>query len=259
MTTYPDDFIGIQLHLGDSYQTSWTQQRGNFYAVTGYPDTWFDGISEAPGAYTNDTQMYNWYSGFYATRHSTPTDTTIDLSVVRTDEQEFAVTCTIGIDAAGVGKDLKAHIVQVLDYYPSYGDNRYRNCTVQHLGSSNFTLAAGEKFSFTQTFTITDSTSPPFPCWTNRTNVKFIAFVRDQGSTGPREIHNSTQVQWPFYVDGDVDRDGDVDLSDLAALLAAYNTCEGDANYVPEADFNWDHCITLADLATLLANYGYVP
>jgi probable HAF family extracellular repeat protein len=57
-------------------------------------------------------------------------------------------------------------------------------------------------------------------------------------------------------VTGDVDGDGDVDLADLAALLAAYDTCEGDPAYNPEADLDESGCVDLADLATLLANYG---
>ena len=56
---------------------------------------------------------------------------------------------------------------------------------------------------------------------------------------------------------GDVDGDGDVDLSDLAALLAAYGSCVGDPNWNPAADFVEDGCITLTDLAALLGNYGY--
>jgi hypothetical protein len=58
-------------------------------------------------------------------------------------------------------------------------------------------------------------------------------------------------------VDGDIDGDGDVDLADLAALLAAYDTCDGDPGYNPAADLDGSGCIDLADLATLLANYGY--
>ncbi len=57
-------------------------------------------------------------------------------------------------------------------------------------------------------------------------------------------------------VEGDVDGDGDVDLTDLALLLAAYNTCAGDANFNPNADFNGDGCVDLADLSVLLAAYG---
>ncbi len=55
---------------------------------------------------------------------------------------------------------------------------------------------------------------------------------------------------------GDIDGDCDVDLSDLAMLLAAYNTCDGDAGYDPAADFDASGCVDLADLASLLAVYG---
>jgi 6-phosphogluconolactonase (cycloisomerase 2 family) len=70
---------------------------------------------------------------------------------------------------------------------------------------------------------------------------------------GPREI-----TAWipPAPCPGDADGDRDVDLSDLAALLSAYGTCPGDANYIPGADLDGVECVTLADLAELLAHYG---
>ena len=55
---------------------------------------------------------------------------------------------------------------------------------------------------------------------------------------------------------GDLDGDGDVDLSDLATLLASYNACAGDAEYDSAADLDGDGCVDLADLAALLAYYG---
>lgn len=55
---------------------------------------------------------------------------------------------------------------------------------------------------------------------------------------------------------GDVDCDGDVDLSDLARLLSAYGACAGDAGFSEEADIDHDGCVDLADLAALLSNYG---
>jgi hypothetical protein len=70
------------------------------------------------------------------------------------------------------------------------------------------------------------------------------------------EIYNVNTIDVTVIIIGDVDHDGDVELSDLAALLAAYGTCEGDPGYNPNADFNGDDCITLADLAALLAHYG---
>lgn len=55
---------------------------------------------------------------------------------------------------------------------------------------------------------------------------------------------------------GDVDSDGDVDLSDLATLLSSFGSCSGDAAYNPAADFDADGCVDLADLATLLSVFG---
>jgi hypothetical protein len=59
-----------------------------------------------------------------------------------------------------------------------------------------------------------------------------------------------------LYLRGDLDGDGDVDLSDLAQLLAAYGACLGDPDYDPAADLDDSGCVNLSDLATLLSNYG---
>ena len=55
---------------------------------------------------------------------------------------------------------------------------------------------------------------------------------------------------------GDLDGDGDVDLSDLSALLSVYSLCEGEPGFMPEADFDDSGCIDLSDLSALLSNYG---
>ena len=55
---------------------------------------------------------------------------------------------------------------------------------------------------------------------------------------------------------GDVDGNGQVDLSDLATILSAFGACDGDPEYVPGADLSNDGCITLNDLATILALFG---
>lgn len=55
---------------------------------------------------------------------------------------------------------------------------------------------------------------------------------------------------------GDVDRDSDVDISDLSLLLAAFGSCAGDPLYQPGADLDASGCITIGDLALLLSNFG---
>ena len=56
-------------------------------------------------------------------------------------------------------------------------------------------------------------------------------------------------------IPGDLDHDGDVDLSDLAALLGNYGMTSG-ASY-DEGDLDHDGDVDLSDLAELLSHYGY--
>ncbi len=98
------------------------------------------------------------------------------------------------------------------------------------------------------------------------------AVADDQPTVYLRWTMGPTDYGWPYcgwniddieligliceYLAGDLDGDGDVDLSDLAALLTAYGRCAGDPGYNPAADLDNSGCVDLPDLATLLANYG---
>lgn len=77
--------------------------------------------------------------------------------------------------------------------------------------------------------------------WTDGANV-YAQNVNPDGTLGP--------------IPGDLDGDGDVDLTDLAELLGAWGTCTGDPGYNPAADLDDDECVGLPDLAILLAHYG---
>jgi hypothetical protein len=257
MNDHADEFVGIHLHVGgDAYEIPWTVKRENFYSVPGYPTTWFDGTVDFVGAITNDTQMYNAYWSIVSGRLGVATDVTVDLDFVLRDADSIDVTTTVTVDADGIARLLKAHIVQVIDYFPSSGDNRYRNCVMSAGGMNLPLLNPGESFGFTKTFDLDPDSIA------NIDEVEFVAFARKQGASGPQEVYNSAQTgldPWPFYIEGDVDRDRDVDLGDLAALLGAYGKCEGEEGYEPHADFNPDQCIDLGDLAALLGNYGYTP
>jgi hypothetical protein len=55
---------------------------------------------------------------------------------------------------------------------------------------------------------------------------------------------------------GDVDRDCDTDLTDLAILLTAYGSVPGDPNWNPACDLDADNDVDLSDLAFVLSDYG---
>lgn len=55
---------------------------------------------------------------------------------------------------------------------------------------------------------------------------------------------------------GDLDDDCDVDLSDLARMLATFGLCTGQSGYFRPADLTDNGCVELGDLAILLANFG---
>lgn len=81
----------------------------------------------------------------------------------------------------------------------------------------------------------------------------------DSGTTYPGWNVDDVEI-WGADVSApcpeDLTGDGAVNLQDLAQLLAAYGTCEGDAGYDPAADLDGDDCVAISDLATLLAAYG---
>ncbi|MFN0135578.1 MAG: hypothetical protein ACKVS9_05600 [Phycisphaerae bacterium] len=58
----------------------------------------------------------------------------------------------------------------------------------------------------------------------------------------------------PCTFPGDLDVDGDVDLSDLATLLASFGTASGAT--LADGDVDGDGDVDLSDLAALLANFG---
>lgn len=78
------------------------------------------------------------------------------------------------------------------------------------------------------------------------------------GESPPRSGAGQKELRvgiWTGCV-GDVSRDGQTNLEDLAAVLAAFDCADGPA-FDPDADLNKDGCVDVADLSIAIADLGH--
>ncbi len=176
----------MQIHIGDSYATSWGNSRKAFYGVTGTPTTWFDGVVQRVGGTSGMT-----YVPQYGPRAAIPTDVTISVGAAQVDGATYSVTATVCIEAGGTGKTMRIHIAQVLDYFPT-SPTYSRNCFKQAGTHEDITLSPGECAQVTRTMTF-DSDS-----MANPDNIQLIAWAQVPNASAPAEIHQAGILNWPF-------------------------------------------------------------
>lgn len=111
-------------------------------------------------------------------------------------------------------------------------------------------LAAGTQKNLTFNWNTTNVT----PC-TNYTISAEVSVVPGEIDTADNVYVDGT-VKIKIELVGDVNKDGIVDIADLATAGMAYQAKEGDPKYNPEADVNRDGIINVIDLALIGVNYG---
>ncbi|MEW6199108.1 MAG: hypothetical protein AB1601_10665 [Planctomycetota bacterium] len=244
MSNYPNDFIPLEVHIGDSYETSWGSNRNTFYAITGTPTVWFDGVTSVVGAGSAQSAFQN-YQAAYLARKAVPTDVLVEMTACKIAANVVRTKIKVSVEPGGTAKSIRLQIVQLLDHWPAsptYSRNTVMQGTVWPI---YITLNPGESREVPANFTL-DSNSMAQPA-----DVKFVAFAQLRKSNAPADIYNAAWLGGPFdFRRGDVNCDGEVDFGDInpfvliltnpAAWQAQYPTCDpktGDINGDGIVDF----------------------
>ena len=154
---HPDQFIPLEIHVSDAYDTSWGYSRASFYNVTTIPRVWFDGVTEVRGA-GSVSSAYSRYGATFLTRQADPTDIVVDLRASPSGGQTFDVTTSVTMEADGTAGPLQLYLVEALDHWPaspSYARNTFRQAVTTGM---DFSLLPGQTQEFSTSVTL-DSTS----------------------------------------------------------------------------------------------------
>lgn len=85
--------------------------------------------------------------------------------------------------------------------------------------------------------------------------VKMNGYLQ-KGLAGQTINAGATNLSFGALLAGDIDNNNNINAIDLSAIIAAYNTVNGDAAYNPAADFDCSGTIGGVDLSALIINYN---
>jgi hypothetical protein len=252
-TIDPDTFTLVQYHSSDSYSTPFGNRRKTFYALTGTPLAWFDGVTECSGAYSTVIAQYNWYKGVYDQRHVVPTDITIEMSGTEIDADTYDVHVKVCMDPGGTAKTAKLYVTQVLDYYPASTPTIYRNTHMQTAvdDPAPISLTPGECYEVTYTFNFNAVSMA------QSEDIKIVAWVQNPAASAPAENYQAAEMTWPFpsqsaCPEADVNQDGVCDGFDVTLVRNSANwlyAVEDAAE--PRCDVNGDGVIDGFDITII--------
>ncbi len=250
LADYPDDIVGLQLHVGsgDPCTVPWCYPGGRWAFYDGYyvPRVQIEGmyvfIGSGEGTYEN---MFP----YVADRLAVPTDVTIELFGDKVGDQTYRVTALVGLEADADAKPAHIHFVNTLYGWPNPADDQYHYCVREGADLGEIDLVPGQKKVVQFDFTF-DSDS-----WAAQDQIHIAAFAQEALPLGPAEVYQAEMMGWPFppFDDCSADITGDdiVDVLDLLDLLSAW----GQTGDIPE-DVNGDGIVDVLDLIALLGAWG---
>lgn len=174
----------VKYHIGDSYEYNESTARDGYYAVSGYPTSWFDGKLDIVGGNASQT-IYPAYLVEYNTAIAAATPFNLEMSHTLNGNNltVYYTASQVGNYSAG---NLVAHVVVTESHIPEnwLAGLTEVNYTVRDMAPTD----AGTSFTTTMGGSYSDSVTLALnPAWV-QSNMEVVVFIQN---TSTKEIFNS--------------------------------------------------------------------
>ncbi len=190
--SYGPSMAVLGLHAG-SHELPWTTDRIVYYPFfAGYPTYLIDGTIDS----WHGSPPWDFWDDDTDARLAITTDVTIDLRAVQgATPGERDITATVCIEPGGTGKSMRIYIAEVLDGYPPTAQNFTRNGLRQVAATEDIVLATDACTEVTRTLNLDATTMGSLE------DMSFICWAQDDLASGPAEVFQATQLDWPLHTD----------------------------------------------------------
>ncbi|MCP4759949.1 MAG: hypothetical protein GY876_10890 [Planctomycetes bacterium] len=181
----PSEVVGMMIHCGDAYTTTWGNVRENFYNIGGYPTVWLDGWNQKVGSSGSVPANYSDLNNRLNQCLARSTSVDIQMEGEELSASQYRVSCTVNVDPGAASHSMRIQLIQCYDEagYPESSEEQF-NTVRQAMTSFDVTVQPGDSHSFDHVFTLTgESLSTEY--------VTYLCVAQEPDNSGPADIYNS--------------------------------------------------------------------
>lgn len=169
------DVAVIDYHSGDTYQTTASVARLQYYGLQGTPTAWFDGANAVVGG-NHTTSMYNNYLPKYNLRKSVQSDFSMNMTGSNSGLIDYELVVEIENVGGGATSNLVMHVVvtesDIQQNWQGMSElNHVQRLMIPNQSGTSLDFAGGDLIEETVTFSVD-------PAWVNE-NLEVIVFVQN--------------------------------------------------------------------------------
>lgn len=243
MQDRPNEIMGLMVHGGDAYTTTWGNSRLSFYNVAGYPTVWLDGWNLKYGSSGSVAANYNDLNNKLNQCLARSTDVNITMAGDEVSGSQYKVSVELSVDSGGSGKNIRVHLIQAYNAvgWPESNEQQF-NTVRQAAASFDVYVGAAQSHSFDHTFTLSGESLANAP------EVTYLCIAQEANSSGPADIFNTAIHEHGEMPPADVTVGPSGDYTNIQDAIAAVGSGSTvtvmPGTYTGQIDFN-GHSINL--------------